>query len=411
METYAETLKNYCLHSRSNPFWQEATITKLYQVMAFIINTTNSTNFSSDYSKRLETDWEVQPIGVKVFKLTVEIAIALFGVLGNILICCVVAKSTSMRSSTYYYIVSLAVADLGVLLINFPLALVKELMLFKWPFGEFFCLYIYPITDIFFGASIWSIAVIAINRYLNIARHRMIQRGRRSTSIKSSLFSIFGVWVMSFSVVNLPLFFIIDYNPKVQVCYLRWPPGKLGFALNETYMVGLVVFLYLLPLGIITFTYCCISRRLQASDDFLKTLRRENDCQALTERSEFMKREEKRMLKKNKKAKKILTPLVVLFAVSMLPLNVFRLLMTFYPIFMWWKHYWTCFSVVIVFTIINSSCNPIVYAIVSKKFRKGLENLLRCKFAAKPKGNKLNFLLSTRSTRKNQTRHVNISVL
>ena len=346
-------------------------------------------------------NWVSSPIGLKAFKLTVQVTIAFFGVVGNILICCVVSKSTNMRSRTYYYIACLAVADLGVLLVNFPLAIVKEQMLFRWPFGEFSCLYIYPITDIFFGASIWSIAVIAIDRYRSIVREIMIQRRSNSNSRKSTFFAICSVWVTSFAVVNLPLYFVIDYNPKMQVCFLRWSPSKIGSFLRDSYMVILVIFLYILPLTIITFTYCCISRRLQASNTFLKSLRREkNTLKEQRNKSEFLKNEEKKILKKNKKAKKILTPLVLIFAVSMLPLNVFRLAMTFEPRIIAWNHYWTCFTVVIVFTVINSSCNPIVYAIVCKEFRKGLRELLLCQSVQKRHKKTIDLHLLTKSTQR-----------
>ena len=364
-------------------------------------NVTNGTNSSAPIYKSpgaFQLDWLVEPTGVKVFKISLEVLIALFGVLGNILICCVVAKSPKMKSSTYYYIISLAIADLGVLLVNFPLAVVKEYMPLRWPFGEFFCLYIYPTTDIFFGASIWSIAVIAINRYRNIASRKKFRRGVPSK--KSALFAIATVWIMSFVVMSLPVYFVITYNSAMEACHIRWPASKFGPVLRKVYMVTLTVFLYLLPLSIITFTYFFISRRLHASNTFLKTLRSTNGSEG--EGSEFLKKEEKKMMKKNKKAKKILTPLVILFAVSMLPLNVFRLVMTFYPKFLIWRYYWVSFSVVIAFTIINSSCNPIVYAVVSKEFRRGFKNLFNCRCAKNVQGKNVRCSPPTKSTEKDQ---------
>ena len=79
-------------------------------------------------------------------------------------------------------------------------------------------------------------------------------------------------------------------------------------------------------------------------------------------------------LRQNERAKKILTPLVLTFAVTMLPLNIFRLIMA-------WKealveqHVKLILNVVTVFVLINSSANPVIYSVVSKEYRKLLANL------------------------------------
>ena len=63
---------------------------------------------------------------VTIVRLTVEAAFAFFGVAGNILVCFVIATRPNMKKIMNCYLLSLAVADLGILLILFPLAIVNQ---------------------------------------------------------------------------------------------------------------------------------------------------------------------------------------------------------------------------------------------------------------------------------------------
>ena len=83
-------------------------------------------------------------------------------------------------------------------------------------------------------------------------------------------------------------------------------------------------------------------------------------------------------LKQNTRAKKILSPLVVTFAVTMLPLNVFPLTMVFWPGFSGEEYFKHLLYGVVISTIINSAANPVIYSLVSRDFRKGISNYLRC---------------------------------
>ena len=320
-----------------------------------------SNNVSNNSSLFVPPDYLQESFPAKVFKLTFQITIALLGVIGNVLICSVIANRPNMRTSMYCYIFSLAVADLGVLLVNFPLAVVRSEDPYGWPFGETFCLYIYPATDIFFGASIWSITVIAIERYRHIVSKPQIRQNHKPKHQAARF--ITAVWVTSFIVVALPVYLITRYNRKYG-CYIIWESEGLKLA----YITGLVFFWYILPLGTISYTYIAISHRLRVSNAFLRSMHGEQNG---------VETEECRRVRNNKKAQSILTPLVVLFAISMAPLNIFRLIMSFYRPFIVWRYYWTVFNVCIVGVIVNSASNPVIYTMVSQEFRNGIKRLIK----------------------------------
>ena len=80
-------------------------------------------------------------------------------------------------------------------------------------------------------------------------------------------------------------------------------------------------------------------------------------------------------LRQNNRAKKILTPLVVTFAVTMLPVNVFRVTTVVWPAFEEQEYYAYLVYTMIVLTFINSAANPVIYSLVSKDFRRGIYSL------------------------------------
>lgn len=310
-----------------------------------------------------------EPLGLNIFRQFLLITLAVLGVLGNMLVVVVITKRANMKTTMNLYLRNLAIADLGVLLVNFPLTVVAENTP-RYPFGKHFCLFISPATEIFYGASIWSIAVIALERYRNIISRRSF--AKRPESTRKITLKILAIWVISFVVVAVPMYPIMVYTETMHSisCYPDWPHTMI-----VPYTVGMAAFWYLLPLGIISFTYIKISRRLVKSTRFHKEMHGDDFT-----KSKLIKQEEKQRLKQNKKAQRILTPLVVVFAFSMLPLTLFRLTFAFYPPFLNYEFCNLLFSVCAFFVVLNSAADPIVYYISSKEFRSVLGALM-CKGA------------------------------
>ncbi|XP_031555071.1 neuromedin-U receptor 2-like [Actinia tenebrosa] len=306
--------------------------------------------------------------------LTIDLVFALVGVLGNILVCVVITRRANMKTSMNLYLRNLAITDLGVLLVNFPLSIYSIRSPSKgWVLGRFLCLYISPGLDVFFGASIWSITVIAIERYKNIISRKVFVK--KGESFKRVTLKIVLIWLVSFAVVAAPLYPLFVYkranNSAYYDCYPIWPAFMNNF-MFKAYAVSLAIFWYLLPLGIITVTYWKISAQLRQSNTFHKTMHGEEAA-----KSKLFKEEERRRLKQNKKAQRILTPLVVIFAVTMLPLNMLRLLIAFMPEFnLLEKNYYVLIhDLSVLLIVINSSLDPCVYYLCSKEFRVGMKAL------------------------------------
>lgn len=326
----------------------------------------NGTNVSHTHAHVPE--YLTEPYGLMVGRLSFEVTIALMGLFGNIMVCVVIAKRMRRKSAINYYLFNLAIADIGVVLIIFPMAVLLEQESNRWPLGKFVCLYVYPFIDTFYGASIWFIAAVAIERYINIVRVFKIYQSSCSL-ITRGRFVVCVVWLISFMVVSLPLFFVIDFQEAESLCYVNWFRESNLQTWKEVYTVTLVVFCFLLPLSIISWTYIKIARQLEKSSEFHRSL-------TTKEKGLTRKKTENARLKENAKARKILTPIVVAFVVTMLPINLFRLVTVYWQGMYHLNCFWVLYNVLIIFTTANSASNPLIYTIVSREFRRGFVKML-----------------------------------
>jgi len=317
-----------------------------------------------------------EPAVLMITRLTIEVTLAFMGLVGNTVVSFVISRQHKFRSGLKLFIRNLAFADIGILAISFPIAVVKEQLPFYWPFGRVICLYFYPLAEVFHGVSVWSITAIAIERYRKITT---IKGARNSTyiSTKSLNWGLLAIWLISFLVVSLPLLFVMDFmenNTETSTeifCVVAW-----SHTIHSIYIISLAIFWYLLPLVIIVFTYVKISREIQQSNEFHKTSIRRRSRQRNLEdsRNTRLTMEAKRM-RQNSKAKKILTPIVLVFTISMLPLNALRVMLLFWEELVFEKHFLLIYNVCVIGVVINSAADPLIYSIVSKDFRSELKEI------------------------------------
>ena len=305
------------------------------------------------------------PIG---FELFVFIIIGLLGVVGNVIVCATIIRRPQVLSAMSQYLLSLAFADLGVLLLILPEGVLKVHFPYRWVLGKALCLYITPISPLFFTAAIWSITTIAVERYANIAWKMMQIGGRRS--LKRSRLIIVVIWVISFVTASLPVYIHRGYDSNSRRCLTAYPKTvKRGMVhLNATLQ-------YILPLSIITFCYQRIGKRVS---ERLRLFQNETENDSQVKDSSSMMNT-KAILQQTRKTQRILKPLVILFALSMLPLNVFNLVIAYWDRLFYRNYALLLISAILVSTTLNSAADPLVYCIVSKEFRAEIKSMLsRC---------------------------------
>ena len=167
-------------------------------------------------------------------------SIALVTTAGNVLVLTAVFVNPHLRSTTHYFIANLALADLLVGTTVLPFSASLEVLDY-WAFGPLLC-DVWAAADVLCcTASILSLCVISIDRYIGVTRplqHSTIVSETRAGYI------ILAVWLLSLAISVAPLFGWKD--PPADdplVCEVTKQTGYVLFSVAGSFYVPLVVIL------------------------------------------------------------------------------------------------------------------------------------------------------------------------
>ncbi|PIK35994.1 putative tachykinin-like peptides receptor 99D, partial [Apostichopus japonicus] len=170
-----------------------------------------------------------------------------------------------MRTTTYYYLLNLAIADITIAVFNEWLWLWQSLTN-NWIFGSFMCKICSFVQGVSVQVSILTLTVVAGDRCFAIVYPL------QSRVVKSSgalvIFAIFLVWAVAIG-LNIPLIFLSKYISHV------WPgdgvlqhwctEDRVGDKVIQTaYTLILVLLTYVVPLVIMFVAYVLIAKTLNS---------------------------------------------------------------------------------------------------------------------------------------------------
>lgn len=301
----------------------------------------------------------------RIIILVLQIIVFLIGTVGNVLVCVVTSRKRNLKIVGNRLILNLAIADLGVLLINYPIHISKEFSI-SWPFGEFVCETVFPFTLIFYGVGIGCITAIALHRY-----RMLVHCMKPQMNIQTVKRVLFLIWLLSFIIVVMPLFFVMKLQtiPKIGIviCEPLWP-NQLS---SQMYQTTIVLAFYIIPLSIIAVTYIRIRTKLKDS------IRRHDSYRRSSFREQTARKESVSRIVQNRRALRLLAPVVIVFAVCMAP-STFATIVSFFVDIAGSKHIAIAARFFILLLVTNASANPIIYSVVNSEFRRDFVQLLRC---------------------------------
>uniref|UniRef100_A0A7E4UYK0 G_PROTEIN_RECEP_F1_2 domain-containing protein n=1 Tax=Panagrellus redivivus TaxID=6233 RepID=A0A7E4UYK0_PANRE len=288
--------------------------------------------------------------------------VIILGAVGNLLTIVAIVRNAQMRTVRNFFILNLALSDFFICTVTAPITLYTVLYMF-WPFGTTICKIAGSLQGFNIFLSTFSIAAIALDRYVLII---FPMKRQRQHNLSLLFFSL--IWLISF-VLALPLFTASDINLifekpdcgiQLTICHeqnQRWKEMPIN---KETYTVGVMVTQYAIPLTSIVFAYSRIAVRMRT-----RLAARNSLCNAVQNSTVNQRR--KSVVERQRRTHLLLICIVVVFAIAWLPLNVFHVVNTF-----GWSEKFSVptFALCHVLAITSACLNPMSYAFFNQNFRQ-----------------------------------------
>ncbi|NXA14767.1 NMUR2 protein, partial [Sapayoa aenigma] len=277
------------------------------------------------------------------------------GVVGNFLVCLVILKHRNMKTPTNYYLFSLAVSDLLVLLFGMPLEVYEMWSNYPFLFGSVGCYLKTALFETVCFASILSVTTLSVERYIAIL-HPF--RAKLKSTRRRALRTIVVLWVLSvlLALPNTGTHGIVLQNfpngtliPGSATCTVVMPMWIYNCIVQITSFL-----FYVLPMGVISVLYYLMGLRLKG-DESLEVEEMGVNIQRPSRKS----------------VTKMLSVLVIVFAICWAPFHIDRLFFSF--VVEWTEPLANTFNLIHVvsgvFFYLSSAMNPIIYNLLSQRFR------------------------------------------
>ena len=293
--------------------------------------------------------------------------VVVLGCIGNSLVLVVVLKNGDyQRNTTSLFILNLAVADMLFLVFCVPFHAVIYTSS-DWPFGEFMCKLVHLIQYASMIASILTLIIMALDRFLAVG-YPLETKHLRTPG--KALASAIIIWLTSVVVaLPWPIVYTVriyrNIGPEpIAICADDWGGGVRNRA---TYFLFLFIIGYVIPLAAIFVLSSLMIRQLWL-------IREPSDAIGRRRGHGYKQR-----LMVKRKVTRLVIVIVSVFCFCWLPSHIVWLWTNYSP--NTWRRTYPFLYFRIgahVLSYANSSMNPVIYAFLSANFRKGFQRALHC---------------------------------
>lgn len=317
-----------------------------------LTNVSTSSETSTDVNASEETSGESPSL--KGIKLSLYAIIFLISVIGNTLVCVVIARRRRMRTVTNFFVLNLAASDLAITCICIPFDIPVQENHYKWPYGHVLCKLLYPIQTMAMFSSIFTLTAVSLNRFWAIVHPLRKQMTKRHASVV-----IVVTWVTCV-LLTVPYMMVLNLDETNNYCDEFWPRVEY----RKAYTASLFALQYLLPLCVITIAYLKIGLELRTCTS-VKSGYSVNSVLHNTHRNEA------------RKVVRMLVVVTLLFAICVLPNNIMWLWLDFGSGRSYSK-FWDTVAFTNIILFANSAANPIAYTICHENFREEFKLYFTC---------------------------------
>uniref|UniRef100_A0A665T3P0 Neuromedin U receptor 1 n=1 Tax=Echeneis naucrates TaxID=173247 RepID=A0A665T3P0_ECHNA len=191
------------------------------------------------------------------------LSIFMVGVLGNSLTCAVILRHRVMQTPPHYYLMSLAVSDLLVLLLGMPLELYDMWQNYPFLLGEGGCYFKIFLFETVCFASILNVTALSVERYVAVVHPLKVKHVSMHAHVKRVIVVL---WVLSMlcAVPNTSMHGIKELPVRFG---RRFPNSAICDLVKPIWMYNLIILIstlvfFLLPMLIISILYLLIGLQL-----------------------------------------------------------------------------------------------------------------------------------------------------
>ncbi|XP_078184933.1 neuromedin-U receptor 1 isoform X1 [Callithrix jacchus] len=298
------------------------------------------------------------------------------GAVGNGLTCLVILRHKAMHTPTNYYLFSLAVSDLLVLLVGLPLELYEMWHNYPYLLGIGGCYFRTLLFEMVCLASVLNVTALSVERYVAVVHPLKARSMVTRAHVRRVLGTVWGL-AMLCSLPNTSLHGIQQLQlpcrgpvPDSTMCMLVRPRPLYSLVVQTTALL-----FFCLPMAIISVLYLLIGLRLwrerllliqEAQGRGSKAARSRHTCR-------LQQRDRGR-----RQVTKMLFVLVVVFGICWAPFHADRVMWSL--VSQWTEGLKLAFQYLHVisgvFFYLGSAANPVLYSLMSSRFRETFQETL-----------------------------------
>ncbi|KAL6730362.1 hypothetical protein Aduo_001341 [Ancylostoma duodenale] len=307
-------------------------------------------------------------------------SLAVIGIVGNILVITVVLKVRGMKTPTNCYLLSLAVSDTLFFIASTPTEL-SSLFTADYPFGSICCSLFTYLPYLAINSSALSITAFTIERFIGICHPFW---ARTICTVKRAKLIIGIIWTFSL-IYNFPWLFLSGMKGDKYGGYCDFIIDREDWKYKVMYVGDLVGF-YVVPMFLNIVIYAKIAIVLSQCGDKMKQDVKEKNGQSntllpappLSDMKESHVTGRRNSSKGRNQVVKMLALVVFIFATCWLPYRAMVVNNSFRDE-KWNSEAYILFSKTMIF--INCAINPILYNLMSARFRVAFRSLFLSKTA------------------------------
>lgn len=196
--------------------------------------------------------------------------IFIVGVSGNLLVCLVILKHRNLKAPTNYYLFSLAISDLLVLLCGMPLEVYEMWNNYPFLFGLVGCYFKTAFFETACFASIMIVTMVSTERYMAVL-HPF--QARLKNTQQRALRIILILWLLSvlFSLPNTSVHgIVLQYFPN----HTEVPGSAICAVVKSLWIYNWIIQLtsllfYVLPMSVISVLYCLMGLKVSSQLNYV----------------------------------------------------------------------------------------------------------------------------------------------